>query len=556
MNTYIKYFTILLFANCTFHSAIKAQTPIKKEVEVVKPYEPVISDAYKINVLPKINDSVIIKPSFEYNIVPAMFKTEYQVNQINAAKMVSMPLSKLYKGYLKLGYGNYYTPLAEIYVNSLRSKKYATGIFLHHQSSGGKIKLDNKQKVFAGYSESSANVFGKRFFNKSYLYGEGGISGNTDYQYGYRPDTIAELEKGEIRQTLFMASVKAGLRSSHSDSSKLRYHFGGGYNFMQNRFKESQNEILLRAEGERKYKKLMVGVSTYFNMIKPNSKLDSIKNNNTVFNLHPNASYTTSEYRFLLGLDINFEKQLGKLSFRPYPFAEININIAKDVIKGFVGLKGYLHQHNYASIVNDNPFIIHDLQIKNTYYRSINYGGLKGNLGARASYVAKIEFSKIRNAYFFINDTVSKLQNEFNVVYDNFSLMNLYFDISYDITPSIALGAKLNYYQYQMEVEEHAWNRPDYDFTISSKYNLRNKILVELDVVGLGNRYAKEFEAGQPVSVKLPSVVDFNLGVEYRYTKILSGWLRLNNFTASKYYSFNHYPTQRFNVMFGITYSM
>jgi len=95
---------------------------------------------------------------------------------------------------------------------------------------------------------------------------------------------------------------------------------------------------------------------------------------------------------------------------------------------------------------------------------------------------------------------------------------------------------------------------------LSARYNLRNKILVDIDILGLGKRYAKEFNAGEhnpPLLTKeLPSVLDFNLGIEYRYTKILSLWLRLNNFTGSKYYVWDQYPSQRFNLMAGFTYSL
>jgi len=71
-----------------------SQTPIKKEVEVVKPYEPTVSDANKINVLPQIKDSVTIRPAFNYSIVPMMVNTEYNVPAINAARMLAMPITK------------------------------------------------------------------------------------------------------------------------------------------------------------------------------------------------------------------------------------------------------------------------------------------------------------------------------------------------------------------------------------------------------------------------------------------------------------------------------
>lgn len=526
---------------------------IKKEVEVVKPYEPIVSDAYKINILPKINDSVVIKPAFNYSIVPAMIRTDYQVNPINAAKMVSMPLTKLYRSYLKLGIGSTGTPLGELYVNSLRSKKHSAGVYFHHHSSAGKVKLANEDKVYAGYSETQASVFGKRFFKNSYLYGDGSISGNTNYQYGYNTAIDTVLEKGEIRQTLLLAAINAGIRSSHADSSKLSYNVALGYKFMQNRFKQNQNAISIMAEGMQRYKMLMLGLNTSLNVLKPNSALDSAAYTNTLFTLHPFATFGTSEYNVRAGLDINFENQSDKLTLRLYPEAEININIAKNVLVGFVGVRGQVRQHSYSDIFYENPYIRPNLLVNNSYLRMGNYGGLKGSLASRASYVVRLDFSRVKNQYFFVNDSTSPILNQFGVVYDDYTQVTVSGELNYQVTESLGLNANVNFYQYDMAKEAQAWHKPNFDLTLSATYNLRNKIIANIDIIGMGKRYAKL--PGNTVK-ELSGVADINLGVEYRYTKILSAWVKLNNIAASKYDVWNFYPTQRFNFMLGITYSL
>jgi hypothetical protein len=49
---------------------------------------------------------------------------------------------------------------------------------------------------------------------------------------------------------------------------------------------------------------------------------------------------------------------------------------------------------------------------------------------------------------------------------------------------------------------------------------------------------------------------DFNLGIEYHYTKILSLFLQFKNLTASRYLIWNQYPAYRFQVMAGLTYAL
>jgi uncharacterized protein YxeA len=532
-----------------------AQNTINKEVEVVKPYIPVVSDASKINSLPVFNDTMVIKPTFNYHIVPTVINTEYQLNAINPAKMVSMPLTKLYNNYLKLGLGNYGTPMAEFYMNSQRSKKYAAGLFLHHQSSGGKIKLENGKKVFAGYADNEATVFGKKFFDKSFLYGDARISGNTVYHYGYKPELDTSLEKGDIRQKYFTVAINAGLRSSHNDSSDLSYHFGFGYQYTRNRFSQSEGDLRLFAEGSKLYKNNLVGLKTSLLVLKPNDKLDTMGYANSIFSLQPFIVLTSPEYRLEGGLNLIFENQYGELKFYMYPDAELSINIAKDVLVGFVGLKGQIREHSYRSIAEENPFIRPDLKVRNTLASASIFGGLRGSLGANASFIAKAEFTQFKYDYFFVNDTSTELQNQFAVVYDNTQRFNLYLETNYDYSQSLSFALKANYNNYHLDKEAYAWNRPNFDLTFSTKYNLRNKILVNLDVISIGKRYAKLYDKVENKK-ELPGIVDFNIGLEYRYTKILSAWLKVNNLTASKYYMWNNYPTQGLNLMVGITYSL
>ncbi len=46
-----------------------------------------------------------------------------------------------------------------------------------------------------------------------------------------------------------------------------------------------------------------------------------------------------------------------------------------------------------------------------------------------------------------------------------------------------------------------------------------------------------------------------NLGAEYRYTKLLGMFVQLNNIFNVRYERFKNYPTQRFNVMAGVSYT-
>jgi hypothetical protein len=551
----IKYISLTCLSLFLGKISVFCQDNLTKNVEVVKPYVPVVSDALKINSLPVFNDTVIIKPQFDYKILPLLYTTNYQLAKINPAKMVSMPLTKLYNTYIKLGFGNYSTPLAEIYVNSLRSKKYSTGLYLHHQSSGGKLKLANNQKVDAGYADNEASVFGKYFLNKASLYGSAGITGNKIHYYGYDPLSDFDSVYNNSYQKYTQASFNAGLVSNNTDSTNLAYKFDISYKYLHTKSDQAQSNLAFLADGYKLYKKSLIGLKANYKILMPNKTLDSMQYSNTVFSLNPYFINTSEQYRLKLGIDISFENQNDKLTPRIYPDAELSINISKEVLQAFVGITGQIEQHSYYDILSENPFINPELNVSNTYLSSSIYAGLKGSLGERASYIVKFESSKVKNDYFYINDTTSDAQNQFVVEYDDVQRSNLYFEANYNASKSLDLSLSGNYNTYQMDKLLKPWNKPGLVWMFSTKYNLRNKILADIDVVSVGKRYVKEFEP-TIFSSQLDGAFEINLGLEYRYTKILSAWFKFNNITGTKYYMWKNYPTQRFNMMFGITYSL
>ena len=54
--------------------------------------------------------------------------------------------------------------------------------------------------------------------------------------------------------------------------------------------------------------------------------------------------------------------------------------------------------------------------------------------------------------------------------------------------------------------------------------------------------------------VTLGSIVDFNLGVSYRYNKRVTAFLELNNLASQRYNNWYNYPVQPIQVMGGVSF--
>jgi len=56
--------------------------------------------------------------------------------------------------------------------------------------------------------------------------------------------------------------------------------------------------------------------------------------------------------------------------------------------------------------------------------------------------------------------------------------------------------------------------------------------------------------------IETPVHFNMDIGAEYRYTRILSIWLKFSNISPRRFYEWAYYPSQQFFLMAGFTYSL
>ena len=133
--------TLILNSQLSTLNSVSAQADsnvYNERVVVTSRYKPVIGEIHKLNVAPAITDTVTtMSKTFNYEIASRRLTSLYVPSRIKAARIIGEPSTRLYNNYLKLGFGNYWSPLAEVYYNSTRSKDYNYGIRATHHSSWG-----------------------------------------------------------------------------------------------------------------------------------------------------------------------------------------------------------------------------------------------------------------------------------------------------------------------------------------------------------------------------------------------------------------------------------
>lgn len=546
---YIVIFGILLPVSKTFAQDEK----LLKEVKVVKPYEPTISDANKISFLPKISDTVKIVPEVNYLLQTKPVNVGYSIDPIKPARMVSEPLTKLYNSHIKVGMGTKTLPLLEAYINNQRSDDYSLGAYYKYYASYAKIDLLNDDRVFAGYSDNDLQLFGKKFFKNSTLQGDVGVKGNTRYFYGYDTKVDTSMDKDDIKQKYLQFNFNANYKSNYVDSNHINYDFKVGLDYIKDDFNNNELGFKIKGDINKIFSKEMVGVKVGVEHYSVNETIDS--SNNTVVNINPWVGKFGDKWRVKAGINVFSDIRGDYSNMYYYPTGILEYDIANHYLIPYAGVDGKIEVNSFLKTIDINPFVVPGTSMLNTDHKLILYGGIRGNFNSKTYYNFKVTYSLVDNMPFFVNNLTltDSIGNQFSVVYDNIELVSYFGELSVAPNEKLNLHIKANYRDFKMGKELKPWHKPSFDLTFSARYNLRDKIILTADIFSLGKRYAKLNDNND--FAELDPVIDVNFGAEYRYSKILSGFVQFNNILSESYYQWNYYPTYGFNVLIGINYS-
>lgn len=519
-----------------------------------------LRDAFRISSQPELFDTNITKTNVRYDIRTVFAKTQYEVMPIQAANLrIVEPLTKLYRVYAKAGVGMFTSPIGELYINSLRSRKGGFGLSLNHYSSAGGVDdvLSN-----GAFSHNKAQLWGKTFIGKNGLSGSVRYNRDVNHFYGYNPvraNLSGEnaLTVDSIRQQYQYIGGSVKFESYYDNLKKLNHAEELTYYNFSNNAKSAEQNIKGSVSFSKMLNKELMGLKLSLDN-NTFSYGDSIqtKFSNTIFSLSPQVSTNTEKYKVKLGLAI-FGQFDSTSKFYFFPDAEFSYYLIDNVLMPYAGLGGGINRNSYQSTAAANPFLVDNVSLRNTIEKFRVYGGLRGNFSASASFNVMVAQSKLDYLQLFVNDT-SGLQNKFQAIYDNAALTTVSGELSFHQSQKFQLMVKGEYFVYKMDKELRALNLPNAKGTITGKYNILDKLYFTADFFVESNRFAR-IQSDTDVSgfelYNLGKVIDLNLGAEYRYTKRLSAFVNFNNLAAQKYQRYYRYPVQGLNIFGGFTFA-
>lgn len=474
--------------------------------------------------------------NFNFEVPPLQFR-------LRPLKTRPQPLEKLYKGYVKVGFGNYISPYAEGFISNKRDKRYNYGIRLKHLSSqNGPIDEEN-----SGTGASLAQIYGRMFARKIAIGSGISYSNRQNHYYGY-PDGQNVLAN-DIEHDFNEVNIKL---TASSIETPIDYDIAFNYDYISDNYSIQENSLSANINSSiemRKESKVTIrGNFTY--LTQSDSAFSS--HNRILAYVQPQYHFNLSDARISAGLNITYaDDTLGKLSkFRVYPAIKGSYDISDKVVVN-VSFIGSTINNSYRNLSYENAFIKSNSLVyftNNLYTLGLN---LKTQINNKTSIKVGLDYGSYKNSHFYMNSAND--QSQFLLVYDTGSITvtNFFGEFGYSNGSNVQLSARGDYYNYRMDILEEAWHRPTYKIGLQGIFNLYKKILLSTDFTYMGGIKTLD---GSNITTLEP-IIDFNFKVEYLFSDRFSLFVNLKNIFGQEYQLYNRYPVKGFQILAGLSYS-
>ncbi len=561
------------------NTASATDTTIKRNIEVVREYTPVIKEAGKINTMPELKDVNTKKIEVDYKVWTSTFKPKTDIIPSLDYALASQEENKYSReGFLRLGGGNYTSFLGELYTPIYRSEVSLLDFYLKHNSSFGDITLKKDN-----YSALSNDILSKGLYNDnkariSFLrsikireisaFGEFGYNRFNNYglnsemvKFSKENETKKELEYENDNQKNSHLTGAFNFRFRSKDYiSQWKYDLQANWKLLKTYYDVTENTLFWDCAASYRMQESILSLKLQMYNVFMSTPEDSLLynfndaenfNNFTVIKFNPYYTFVNEVGRLNLGLKASFGINQGKkIAFSPDITGQVRV--IDNIWYVYAGVTGDYKVNTLRSLVNENIYISPDVRPEDTYIPLDIFLGTKMNIGKSVNTDIHVGYKIINNQYFYVNRKDSTgICNSFDVVYDkNVGQFNCGAAVNYNFREKVDFSFKIGYNKWSLEKQKEAWMLPAAQIGVGISY-------VPTDFLRFNINY--DLEAGRKAklengnTVDLANVNDISLGANYKLMSFLDVFARFNNILNQRGEVWYGYPSQGFNFLAGLT---
>ena len=500
-----------------------------------------LSDARRIPTEPKIETPEIQHPILSYSVSLDAAEVPATIQLPKAERMQKEKPPKYHHNYVKLGFGSNLSPLADIYI-TMPGKDGLLAFNYHYLGANGLGYMD--------FNDHKGTVTGIKYFKKSNL--EAGFRFNRrgfNY-YGYDPLEYLPANDDDVHQYYQDLGANLAWESKPMGRNKTYYRVSSEfYNFTD---KWNQTENWFSTTGIYQFNILKNELHLEAAYSLQNFSSDSNDFTRHFIDIKPQYTIRKDNWQLSIGFISTITMEQGDtLDFNFNPQVEGVYEIEKNQLAVFAGFNGQVQKNNFRDFAMQNPYLSKNPDLR-TNVNSFNFkAGIRGKITGNTGFEAKVRYSRWNELPLFVMDT-NELRS-FVLIHDDMNLIQFAGEITHQYSEKFRLAFSFNYNLYDPTIQESAWQLPNYETKLNLTYNMSDKILLSFDGFVFGKRQAYTLQEDPIKDAKtIKPLGDFNLGIDYRWKKQISAFMRLNNLLGQNYQIWYAYPTYSFNMHVGL----
>lgn len=507
---------------------------VNEELEVIKAFKAKLATASSLDVNPTIEASPPVNRDYNYRISIVPYKIDYAEPTIKPFAMKCDAKKDYYKGYAKLGFGNFMSPLADLsYHNTTGKVEY--GILANY------LSLDNSdknayQKMSDVDLEAHANI--KLTDNLELLTG---IYTSIDKRYFFHIPANESGLYGEDAASRNLNTYGAKFGIQNSSNFALQYTLGVDANYMAIT-NDDTNELNTNVSGMVSYagKSLGVSLETEMDFSQVSASVDS-----SFLTLVATPSLFWSNERF--NIRAGASTIIANDETYIFPVAELLVDVLADKLQILAGVdQEYIH-NSIRNITSYNQYYQTESGDYGSTITKSYYGGAQGKW-AKLSYRGKVGYREIANQAILLNAADVR---KFDLNYIDMNSVFIEATASYSLNDIFTIGGGFQQNIFDLEDDVVAFHLPTMRYNAYTVINLMDDKLTIRPTLAFTDKVEYINENGDVD--KLDAMLSLNASINYIIGDHFGLFVDGKNLLSNNYEEYYGYDDVGLHVHGGIT---
>ncbi|RZK44260.1 MAG: hypothetical protein EOO90_00935 [Pedobacter sp.] len=565
MKLYTKLYISLFICSAGFSTLsaqeVKPPETVSSEIEVIRPYKPILAEAFKLRRSPDLDNLKTYRAKFTYSPTDRKLELNTDIQKLQAQQLADEQATVLINNYVKGGFGNLSTLLAEAYVGIGQDEALQTGAYFKHFSQNGKLNKQNEDT-------QQLSVFGRSIGDKATLNGRLNFERRGLYFYGI-DELNPTLNPDPQKQSLSFIELEGEVLNRFSnEENALSYALKANAYFLNDKYDAREQLFTLSGAVNKRIKDFNLGLTASAEL--GATKDIATKISNHLIRLNPYIKLQAKGIKINAG--INMVQEFGTFtSTRIFPAVTADFTLIPDFLQLFGEIKGDVNRNSLKNFTDENPFLNANIHIQNSVEKLSISAGVKGTGGPGFGYKARFYSKTVTDMPLFVNNF--QQFNKFDVIYDfgDMKISGLEAELSVQVSDNLKWTGKVNIDDYQPAVERRAYFKPQLRLGSNFIYAVSKNLTFNANVAMQDDTKAKIFTSDPQLSpssyypaipdytieniVNIKGFVDLGVGADYKINSKFSAFVKINNLLNTNYSKYLYYRLNGINAFGGITYS-